>query len=551
MKTKDSLKRLIVFLLLLCGWGSCKKAPIISDTSDQVNIIGYLEKNKAQFSDLLKILSTTGDNGFLSVYGAYTFFAPTNDAISAYLKATGRPSIDKIDLQELKDLMKFHLLEDTLTTPSFSDGKLPRLTMYGQYLITGASNTGGQTRITVNRQANLIQSNIRVSNGVIHVIDHVLVPATQTLAQTITSDPKYSVFAEALQATGLYDTVNILPGNNPDSTKQWLTVIAESDSVLAAAGFSSYAALKARYCHTGDPKNVTDSLYLYVRYHILYGIKYLADIVSNTSHTTLAPLEVVTSKLSGLTVLINDDVFNGVHEPGVELDRNTSDRSASNGVVHSALGHFAIKVRNPVPVYWDVADFPEIRNLPAYYGKQNYPFALTNMPKDITVPGPSAMTYTVGGTYVKGDFLAIPLGGPGRSPWVELKTPLLVRGRYKVWICYRTQKQSGSSNNVNQISIDGEPLQRSMNFTVNMPISTEGEMESQGWKWYTSPASNNWAGRLVGTIEIRTTDRHLLRFTTLQGTQNNNNLDMIHFIPQDMDQLYPRFMADGTPVPRP
>ncbi|GAA3941678.1 fasciclin domain-containing protein [Chitinophaga oryziterrae] len=542
------MRIVFICLLLLC---SCKKVAIVSNTTDEVNITGYLQLHPDKFSSFLKIISITGDEGFLGVYGAYTAFVPDNDAISAYLQLKGKGAVENIDVQELKDLVKFHLLEDTISTSSFSDGKLNRLTMYGQYLITGASNKDGVTRITVNRQANIIESNIRVGNGIIHVIDHVLQPAVYTLAAMIENDPRYSIFSQAVKETGLYDTLNILPVANTDSSRAWLTVLAESDSVLKNAGFNSYADLKARFSYTGDPKNPDDSLHLYVDYHILYGVKYLADIVSSTSHNTLAPLEVVTSKLSGQTVLINDDTFNGIYEPGVELNRAGSDNAASNGVLHAAMGHFSIKIRNPVPVYWDVANFPEIRNLPAYFGKQNYPFALTNMPKDITVAGPSAMQYTVGSTYVNGDFLQIPLGGPNRSAWVELRTPLLVRGKYKVWICYRTQKQSGSSNNVNQISVDGEPLQRTMNFTTSMPVSSEGEMEAQGWKWFTDPVSNGWAGRQVGTIEIKTTDRHLIRFTTLQGTQNTNNLDMIHFIPQDMDQLYPRFKTDGTPVPRP
>jgi uncharacterized surface protein with fasciclin (FAS1) repeats len=539
-----------IALLLLC-YGACKKAPIISSTSDEVNITDYLERNKAQFSELLKVLRITGDAGFLGVYGTYTIFAPTNDAIAAYLKETGKASVENVDVQEWKDLVKFHLLADTISTTSFSDGKIPSLTMYGQYLITGAANTDGATRMMINKQAGILQANVRVGNGIIHVVDHVLQPARSTIAEMISNDARYAMFAAALKETGLYNTLNILPANNTDSSTKWLTVLAESDAVLNSAGFTSYAALKARYCNTGDPKNEKDSLHVYVNYHILYGIKYLADIVTSTSHTTLAPLEVVTSKLSGETVLINDDTFNGVHEPGVELKRVSSDNSANNGVVHDAMMHFTAKVRNPVPVYWDVADFPEIRNLPAYYGKQNYEFAFTNMPKDIKIAGPYGMTYTVGGTYVKGDYLMIPLGGPGRSVWVEFKTPLLVRGKYKVWICYRTQKQSNSSNNLNEISIDGEAMPRTMNFTVSMPATTEGEMEAQGWKWYTDPISNNWGARLVGIVDIKTTDRHVLRFTTLQGTQNNNNLDMIHFIPQDMDQLYPRFKADGTPSPRP
>lgn len=544
------MKTIYTCICLLLLW-SCKKTPIVTNTSDEVNITGYLQQYPDKFSSFLKIIAITGDEGFLGVYGAYTAFVPDNDAIAAYLQETGKTAIENIDVEELKGLVKFHLLQDTISTSAFSDGKLPTLTMYGQYLITGAGNKDGITRITVNRQANITQGNIHVGNGIIHVIDHVLQPAKFTLAEMIANDPAYSIFSQAIRETGLYDTLNILPANNTDSSRAWLTILAESDAVLNSAGFSSYADLKARFSHTGDPKNNHDSLHLFVNYHILYGVKYLADIVSGTSHTTLAPLEVVTSKLSGQTVLVNDDVFNGVYEPGVELNRAGSDNSATNGVLHAAMGHFAIKIRNPVPIYWDVANFPEIRNLPAYFGKQNYPFTLANMPKDITTAGPSAMQYTVGATYVNGDYLQIPLGGPNRSAWVELRTPLLVRGKYKVWICYRNQKQSGSSNNLNQVSIDGESLARTMNFTISMPTSSEGEMEAQGWKWYTDPVANAWASRLVGTVEIKTTDRHLIRFTTLQGTQNTNNLDMIHFIPQDMDQLYPRFKADGTQVPRP
>lgn len=540
----------LIIILCLLGAG-CKKAPIISQTTDEVNITGYLEKYPEKYSEFLKIINITGDVGFLGVYGAYTLFVPTNEAIALYLKSTGHSSVDQVDVQTLKDIVKFSCLQDTITTATFSDGKLPTLTMYGQYLITGTINTKGETHITVNRQANIIEPNVRVGNGIMHIIDNVITPATLTIAGMLENDPRYTIFTQALKATGLYDTLNILPSDNPDTSRAWLTVLAETDSVIQAAGFSDYAALKARYSNTGNPALPEDSLHLYVNYHILYGVKYLADIVLATSHTTLAPLEVVTSKLSGQQVLINDDIFNNVHEIGVELERSNSDNSSTNGVFHKVLGHFAVKIRNPFPVYWDVADFPEIRNQPAYFRKQNYVYVLTNMPADFSTPGPQGMTYTVGSTYVNGDYLQIPLGGPNRSSYIDMRTPLLVKGKYKVWICYRNQKQSSSSNNLNQVSIDGEVMQRTMNFTTAMPASSEGEMEAQGWKWYTDPVNNAWGGRLVGTIDIKTTERHMLRLTTLQGTQNTNNLDMIHFIPQDMDQLYPRFKVDGTQVPRP
>jgi hypothetical protein len=56
------------------------------------------------------------------------------------------------------------------------------------------------------------------------------------------------------------------------------------------------------------------------------------------------------------------------------------------------------------------------------------------------------------------------------------------------------------------------------------------------------------AGRLVGTYDFKTTRRYKIRFTPLSGTQNDNYLDMIHFIPVDEDQVLPRFQADGTKI---
>ena len=117
-------------------------------------------------------------------------------------------------------------------------------------------------------------------------------------------------------------------------------------------------------------------------YHMLTDARYLADIVTSPSHNTLAPLNVVSAKLEGETVLINDLVFNNIHEQGIALDRATSDVTATNGVLHKAISHFAIKNRVPIRIDWDVADVPELRKLTAVFRKAMVPgtpggFALT------------------------------------------------------------------------------------------------------------------------------------------------------------------------------
>lgn len=552
---------IIMNLLLLIGLWGCIEENLVYNTTTDVNMTSYLGNHPEQFSQFRHVLDLTGTATFLNAYGAYTMFAPTDDAFNAYLQAKGVSSLDQVDADELKNLVRFHLLSDTIRSNTFTDGKLPSLTMYGQYLITGAKNIGGETKVVINRQANIIESDVRVGNGIIHVIDAVLQPAQYSVAKLIENNPEFSIFTQALKATGFYDTLNIVPGNNPKENQKFLTLLAESDSVLNVAGFSNYTALKARYCNTGDPLNVLDSLHKFVAYHIVYGAKYMADIATAKSQTTLAPLEVLTTSLTGTTILINDVVFMGVYEPGSQIDRTRSDNSATNGVLNSVKQHIRLKVRQPVRIDWDVADQPEFRKYTAIFRKSTTTINLTKVAGDPFVDidwqdgamlfGPTYSwntTSTITRYFLYNDMLMLATGGPNRVLWWEFRTPLIVRGRYKVWIGYRNQKQSGSSLNVNQISVDGVVLPRLLEFTVVRPSGTDAELEAQGWKQYTENSDVNVGARLIGIIDIKSTDRHILRIQNLIGTQNNNNLDIIQFIPVDDNQVYPRFRPDGSLV---
>jgi hypothetical protein len=67
---------------------------------------------------------------------------------------------------------------------------------------------------------------------------------------------------------------------------------------------------------------------------------------------------------------------------------------------------------------------------------------------------------------------------------------------------------------------------------------------------YMANVTNLYAcGRLLGTVDIKTTDRHSLRMQSISGGQNSNNVDLIQFIPVDMNQISPRFTQSGLMVP--
>jgi uncharacterized surface protein with fasciclin (FAS1) repeats len=549
----------LVSILLL---NSCKKVEIETFTTTDLNIYPYLQNNQ-QFSEWAKIVAKSGYAGFLSTYGAYTMFAPTNDAVKLYLTEVNKPSVDAFTEAEAKDLVTFHLLQDTLATSTFKDGKLPTATMYGQFLVTGVSNDNGVSSVNVNRQALITQGNVKAGNGYIHVIDHVLKPATKSSAQLISENPNFSIFKQALIATGYYDTLNTVSTANP---KRWYTVIAESDQALKDSGITSYAALYNKLSNTRDPKNPLDSLHIFVAYHIIPDVKYLADIATSSSEPTVQPLEILSTSISGQTVLINDLVINNIHEQGIALDRANSDISTTTGVLHTATAHFAPKVRAPFPVYWDVADFPEVRKLPAIFRRASLDFAYGTL-KDFNWDNPSnVMSYTYTTTssipVYWNDYLTVPMGTTSRHHWIEFRTPLLVKGKYKLWICYRAAKGSGTvttttptggSNCPVQVSFDGEVTERPFNFCIMRPTGSDGELEALGWKRYTVDSTTQFmSGKYVGTINVATTDRHIVRFDVLPaaGTGNPSNyLDMIHIIPVDWPSQYlPRFGRDGSVI---
>jgi hypothetical protein len=412
----------------------------------------------------------------------------------------------------------------------------------------------------VNRQATITESNIRAGNGIIHIIDEVMLPATKTIAEQLAAKSEYSIFVQALQETGFYTRLNTVDAN---LNNRWKTVIAESNQALADSGIASYAQLKARYSQTGNPALPNDSLNMYVAYHVTEGLKFLGDIIGTATHETWLPQEVISVKLIDQQVVINEDEFNGILETGVRLDRPKSDIAATNGVWHDAKAHFMVKYRKPTAMYWDVSTFTEIMKLPAYYRRANYNFSRpTEADKPIkdhywgwgSLAGTNTLSYIYSTTssianYAhNNDINMLPMGLPARPVWWEMKTPPIIKGRYKVWVCYRQQKQSSSSNMLCQVEVNGTLMQRTMNFTLTRPAGTDAELEAIGWKRYTENTSSLWAGRQVGVIDFTTTQQQTIRITPLVGTQNNNNLDMIHFIPVDENQILPRFKPDGTKI---
>ncbi len=543
--SKNNIVALLSLVMVLLLSVACEREEIPIETTDDILMGQYIEENP-EFTQFLKLAVMTDFTGFINAYGSYTFFIPTDSAFGVFFEEQGISSLDDLSQDELVELFQYHIVNDTVSSIYFTDGKLQSPSMNGKYLITGVTVTdGGKAKYIVNKKAIIENLDVEVGNGVIHEIDKVLLPPNQTVAEMIVANTDYSIFAEALQKTGVYDVINDKTG--------WYTVMVQSDEVYNEIGITSYDDLVAKYSHLGDPTNTEDSLYLYMLYHCLPGAEYIADLVQVTSHLTEVPQEVVTVKVDGDVVLINDQTIAGTYYPGAQIIRANSDNSAFNGVYHEIDANIYIKVLLPVAVYWDPTTQPEMKKLTGIYktpGFSNVWFNQGELSEMDWGGTNSTVGYYADGYCLNGDAMDLYLR-TSVMPWAELKTPLIIKGKYKVWMCYRANPYG----NLIKVTFDDQELTELLQvgtYPSSQSDISADDYEAIGYKWYVDDAGNRRVvAKLVGTIEVESTGEHTLRLDAINNNRGHLWLDMVQFIPADEDQQWPKFDYDGNFVYEP
>lgn len=120
-----------------------------------------------RLSTLSRLLTEADLTATLGGAGPYTVFAPTDDAFKAVPKAT----LDALmkDKARLKAVLTYHVVPGTLTSSEFKNG--PLKTVQGANVALYKSGTF----VTV-EEAVVTTPDVRASNGVIQVVDKVLIP---------------------------------------------------------------------------------------------------------------------------------------------------------------------------------------------------------------------------------------------------------------------------------------------------------------------------------------------------------------------------------------
>jgi uncharacterized surface protein with fasciclin (FAS1) repeats len=122
-----------------------------------------------------------GDPALAATLGSATLtvFAPTNAAFTQLLSALGLSKIEDIPVSTLLAVLRYHVVAGRAFSSDLSNANLPMLAG-GNTTINLSNGTGGVPTITGNNnggnKSNIIATNIVTRNGVVHLIDRVLIP---------------------------------------------------------------------------------------------------------------------------------------------------------------------------------------------------------------------------------------------------------------------------------------------------------------------------------------------------------------------------------------
>lgn len=221
--------------IALFSFTACEKDEA-EDLKPEENIVEIAQSN-SDLSTLVSFLTESGLAGALQGTGPFTVFAPTNDAFNDLLEAIGQDDPDNIPAAVVERLLKYHVISGvSIMSADLSDGQM------------AATLLGSDDKITVDIAGNSVKINnsvvttadIEASNGVIHIIDAVLVPELElsivnTIVEPAYFNKNFSLLTEAVVKASLLETLTDPSAN--------LTLFAPDNDAFAAAGITSVSGM--------------------------------------------------------------------------------------------------------------------------------------------------------------------------------------------------------------------------------------------------------------------------------------------------------------------
>lgn len=297
MNSKWGMKVVAAMALIVGLTSAAAVRANLSSQSPNQDIVDTAE-SAGKFKTLAAALKAAGLIDTLKAKGPFTVFAPTDEAFAALPAGTVEDLLKPENRAKLTATLTYHVVPGRIPAEEVINLAAAK-TVGGQRI--DFKVTGGKVSVD---GATVVQADIAATNGIIHVIDRVILPSSDDIVATAKTAGKFNTLLRAAEAAGL---VEALRGDGP------LTVFAPTDDAFAKLPAGTVEGLL-------KPEN-RSQLATVLKYHVVAGRAFAEDAIAARSVKTLTD-DSLRFRLANGRLQVND------------ANVIAADIDASNGVVH-------------------------------------------------------------------------------------------------------------------------------------------------------------------------------------------------------------------------
>jgi len=303
---KFPMRSLMVTLLSVFALALTAACDDNDDNAADAKTITQIVVDGADFTLLEAAVVRAGLADALST-GSLTVFAPTDAAF----RAAGFANVDAINstpVATLQAVLQYHVIGSKINAAAIQSGDNQATKMLSNVDAFITKNAAG---VSING-ATVTQADVSASNGVIHVINAVILPPSVNIVGLASANANLSYLVAAVTRAGS-GVVNALTAAGP------LTVFAPTNAAFQAAGFPTIASIEA-----ADPATLAGIL----TYHVVGARAFSTNLTNGAELTTVQGGKAKITIAAGAVSVLGKG--NGANASNVSI----ANLLATNGVVH-------------------------------------------------------------------------------------------------------------------------------------------------------------------------------------------------------------------------
>jgi uncharacterized surface protein with fasciclin (FAS1) repeats len=298
MWKQTTLATAVTLMMTASSWANCGACGSCGKSASHQHDIVDTAVGAGQFKTLVAAVKAAGLVDVLKGDGPFTVFAPTDEAFAALPKGTLDSLLQPENKGKLTAILTYHVAPGKLGACDVKRST-GAVTANGQWL--GFRTADGNVVVD---EATVVKADIACKNGVIHVIDRVVLPEEQNIVQVASKAESFKTLLTAASKAGLAEA---LQSDGP------FTVFAPTDEAFAKLPSGTVDGLL-------KPEN-KQTLEKIIKYHVVPGRVYSPSAMNAERADTLAGQHVrFTRKQDALFI--------------DEARLVATDIDASNGVIH-------------------------------------------------------------------------------------------------------------------------------------------------------------------------------------------------------------------------